>query len=161
MENLKKHMFFKPDPTSGKLITAGHRDRPDIRSLYAGPHQTAGFIKPNCAGSVSYISDPKKPVPYRTLPIEATYGPGSRWRPWQVEDQRFVYTRPDVISFTTESLKEDLVVTGEVNAHLFASTTGHGCRLDCKTDRCISGLGFSKFQDERLSVSGYHGSFPG
>jgi putative CocE/NonD family hydrolase len=63
-------------------------------------------------------------VPYRRLPIEETYGPGSRWRPWQVEDQRFVYTRPDVVSFTTDSLKEDLVVTGAITAHLFASTTG-------------------------------------
>jgi putative CocE/NonD family hydrolase len=95
-----------------------------IRPLYAGPHQTAGFSKPATGGSVSYISDPQKPVPYRTLPIEATYGPGSRWRPWQVEDQRFVYTRPDVISFVTDSLREDLVITGAVNAHLFASTTG-------------------------------------
>jgi putative CocE/NonD family hydrolase len=95
-----------------------------IKSLYAGPHQTAGFSKPLAGGSVSYTSDPQKPVPYRTLPIEATYGPGSRWRPWQVEDQRFVYTRPDVISFTTDSLKEDMVITGAVTAHLFASTTG-------------------------------------
>jgi len=95
-----------------------------VRALYAGPRQTASFIKPTGNGLVSYVSDPQKPVPYRTLPIEATYGPGSRWRPWQVEDQRFVYTRPDVISFTTDTLKEDLVVTGAVNAHLFASTTG-------------------------------------
>ena len=58
------------------------------------------------------------------MPIEETYGKGSRWRTWQVEDQRFVYTRPDVISFTSDSLKEDLVITGAVNAHLFASTTG-------------------------------------
>src|SRR5664279_4440145 len=95
-----------------------------VRALYAGPRQTASFIKPTGNGLVSYVSDPQKPVPYRTLPIEATYGPGSRWRPWQVEDQRFVYTRPDVISFATDTLKEDLVVTGAVNAHLFASTTG-------------------------------------
>jgi hypothetical protein len=95
-----------------------------IKSLYAGPDNSAGFSKPSNSGFVSYISDPQKPVPYRTLPIEATYGKGSRWRPWQVEDQRFVYTRPDVISFTTDSLKDDLVVTGQVNAHLFASTTG-------------------------------------
>ncbi|HTQ63415.1 MAG TPA: CocE/NonD family hydrolase, partial [Puia sp.] len=39
-------------------------------------------------------------------------------------DQRFVYTRPDVVSFTTDSLTEDLVVTGNITAHLFASTTG-------------------------------------
>jgi putative CocE/NonD family hydrolase len=92
--------------------------------LYAGPDGTASFTKPLKEGAVSYISDPQKPVPYRTLPIEATYGVGSRWRPWQVEDQRFVYTRPDVISFATETLKEDMTVTGAVNAHLFASTTG-------------------------------------
>ncbi len=95
-----------------------------IQALYAGPDGTASFTKPIKEGTVSYISDPQKPVPYRTLPIEATYGIGSRWRPWQVEDQRFVYTRPDVISFATETLKEDLTVTGAVNAHLFASTTG-------------------------------------
>ena len=95
-----------------------------IRPLYAGPDLKAGFTKPSEEGSVSYISDPQKPVPYRTLPIEETYGKGSRWRTWQVEDQRFVYTRPDVISFTSDSLKEDLIVTGAVNAHLFASTTG-------------------------------------
>ena len=95
-----------------------------IRPLYAGPGLKAGFIKPSEEGSISYISDPQKPVPYRTLPIEETYGKGSRWRTWQVEDQRFVYTRPDVISFTSDSLKEDLVITGAVNAHLFASTSG-------------------------------------
>lgn len=96
-----------------------------VQHLYAGPHQTADFVKPKMEkGSVSYVSDPQKPVPYRTLPIEATYGRGSRWRPWQVEDQRFVYTRPDVISFSTDSLAEDLTVTGAITAHLFASTTG-------------------------------------
>jgi putative CocE/NonD family hydrolase len=95
-----------------------------VLSLYADPGESAGFTKPVGDGSVSYISDPQKPVPYRTLPIEATYGQGSRWRPWQVEDQRFAYTRPDVVHFTTEVLKEDLEITGEVKAHVFASTTG-------------------------------------
>ncbi len=95
-----------------------------IKSLYAEADHKAGFSKPSASGSVSYISDPQKPVPYRALPIEATYGSGSRWRPWQVEDQRFVYTRPDVISFTTDTLTEDLIITGAVKAHIFASTTG-------------------------------------
>jgi len=96
-----------------------------IQNLYAGPAQKASFVKPATAnGSVSFVSDPAKPVPYRTQPIEATYGRGSRWRPWQVEDQRFVYSRPDVISFISDSLTEDLTVTGSIIAHLFASTTG-------------------------------------
>ena len=96
-----------------------------IKKLYAAEGRAASFNKPtNTKGSVSYTSDPAHPVPYRILPIEATYGYGSRWRPWQVEDQRFVYTRPDVISFTLDSLENDLTVTGKIKAHLFASTTG-------------------------------------
>lgn len=96
-----------------------------IEKLYAGPNNKASFNQPTSAtGSVSYVSDPGKPVPYRTLPIEATYGPGSRWRTWHVEDQRFIYNRPDVISFMMDTLTEDLTVTGKIMAHLFASTTG-------------------------------------
>src|SRR6185369_7734972 len=96
-----------------------------MEKLYAGPNNTASFNKPTLgSGSVSYVSDPEKPVPSAACPIEATYGTGSRWRNWQIEDQRFVYSRPDVVSFTTDSLTNDLTVTGKIMAHLFASTTG-------------------------------------
>lgn len=96
----------------------------EIKRFYALADNSAGFSKPiNSNGSVSYISDPAKPVPYRTRPIEATYGFGSRWGSWQVEDQRFVSSRPDVISFTGDSLKESLTITGKVVAHIFASTS--------------------------------------
>jgi uncharacterized protein len=97
----------------------------ETKKLYAHANNTAGFTKSNNSnGSVSYISDPAKPIPYRIQPIEATYGFGSRWRTWHVEDQRFVSSRPDVISFTADSLKEDLTITGKITAHIFASTTG-------------------------------------
>ncbi len=96
-----------------------------IKRLYAAANHTAAFTSPNAAVAFeSYISDPAKPVPYRSLPIEATYGTGSRWKTWQVEDQRFVSNRPDVLSFTMDSLTEDLTVTGKIAAHLFASTSG-------------------------------------
>jgi len=94
------------------------------QKLFVGPNNKASFTSTNTTGYTSYISDPAHPVPYRSLPIEQTYGRGSRWRTWQVEDQRFVYTRPDVISFTTDSLTDNLTVTGKVVAHLFASTSG-------------------------------------
>jgi uncharacterized protein len=93
--------------------------------LYAGPHNRCSFTRPSAGnGSISFISDPAKPVPYRTLPIEATYGTGSRWRPWQVEDQRFVSTRPDVVNFVMDTLTESLQIAGRITVHLFASTTG-------------------------------------
>ena len=95
------------------------------QKLYARPDGSASFVAPPAGtASVTYTSDPAKPVPYRTQPIEATYGPGSRWRQWHVEDQRFVYSRPDVVSFSTDSLTDDLTVTGQITAHLVASTSG-------------------------------------
>ena len=39
-------------------------------------------------------------------------------------DQRFVHGRPDVLSWETEPLSEDLVIAGNLEARLFASTTG-------------------------------------
>jgi hypothetical protein len=72
----------------------------------------------------SYVSDPAHPVPYRQRPIEVTYSRGSRWNAWLTEDQRFVHNRPDVLSWETEPLKEDVTVSGEIVAQLFASTSG-------------------------------------
>jgi putative CocE/NonD family hydrolase len=121
-----------------------------IEKLYAGANNTASFNRPASeTGSVSYLSDPEKPVPYRSLPIEATYGTGSRWRNWQIEDQRFVYSRPDVISFTTDSLTADLTVTGKIMAHLFASTTG------TDADWIVKLIDVYPAFDQPLNMSGY------
>jgi putative CocE/NonD family hydrolase len=96
----------------------------EVKKLYLSMNGSLSYDKPtNKSGSVNYVSDPGKPVPYRSQPIEATYGKGSRWSSWQVEDQRFVSSRPDVISFAAGSLKEDLNVTGKITAHIFVSTT--------------------------------------
>jgi putative CocE/NonD family hydrolase len=68
----------------------------------------------------SYVSDPANPVPYRRRPITLRVG----WTTWQVEDQRFVHHRPDVLTWSTEPLTEDVVVSGRILAKLFASTSG-------------------------------------
>jgi len=101
-EAIKKNLYFH---SNGKLSF----DKP-------GANEAAAFS--------SYISDPAHPVPYRSRPIEETYGPGSRWYTWLTEDQRFVDNRPDVISWKTEPLTEDVTVTGSIFAKLFAATTG-------------------------------------
>src|SRR6185436_8879149 len=73
----------------------------------------------------SYISDPAHPVPYRQRPIEPTYFPaGSGWYTWLLEDQRFVNHRSDVLVWQTEALEQEVVVTGNLSAQLFASTSG-------------------------------------
>jgi putative CocE/NonD family hydrolase len=74
----------------------------------------------------SYISDPAHPVPYRRRPVDMTYPsdhPGG-WFTWLVQDQRFVDGRPDVLTWQTGLLQDDVTVAGSVVAKLFASTTG-------------------------------------
>jgi putative CocE/NonD family hydrolase len=102
----------------------------EIKKLYFQSNGKLTFESPHTNNKNecdSYISDPLKPVPYRPRPIEQTYGPGSRWNTWLVEDQRFVHLRPDVLSWETETLTEDITVTGDIIAHLFASTSGTDC----------------------------------
>lgn len=116
---------FQTGSNEWKTYNAWPPENASEKRLYVHMDGSCSFDKPgSTTGSVSYVSDPQKPIPYRMQPIEATYGTGSRWRQWQVEDQRFVTTRPDVISFVADSLQNNLTVTGDVKAHLFVSTTG-------------------------------------
>ncbi len=43
---------------------------------------------------------------------------------WLVEDQRFVDRRPDVLTWESETLTEDVTVSGRIIANIFASTSG-------------------------------------
>ncbi|MEO6315022.1 MAG: CocE/NonD family hydrolase [Chitinophagaceae bacterium] len=97
------------------------------KNLYFDAAGKLSFDKPAATSGAAidvYTADPAHPVPYRTRPIEETYGPGSRWRTWLLEDQRFVHNRPDVLSWETPVLGNDITVTGNVLAKLFAATTG-------------------------------------
>jgi putative CocE/NonD family hydrolase len=72
----------------------------------------------------TYVADPASPVPYRHRPVQSTYGDGSVWRTWLVEDQKFVSGRKDLANFSTPVLQKDLTVTGDVVANIEATTTG-------------------------------------
>jgi putative CocE/NonD family hydrolase len=122
--NFAEATCFQTGTNQWKTYDSWPPMKAEPRRLYAHADHTAGFAKPEGSeGALSYISDPAKPIPYREQPIEETYGPGSRWRTWHVEDQRFVSSRPDVLSFCADSLVTDVTVTGDVTAHVFASTT--------------------------------------
>ena len=94
------------------------------KKLYFRENRTLSFdAPPEKQGFDSYVSDPANPVPYRPRPVTPTY-PGKEWPIWLVQDQRFVDHRPDVLSWETEPLQEDVVVTGDIVADLYASTSG-------------------------------------
>src|ERR1700733_8528590 len=93
--------------------------------LYLAADKPLSFAAPaNGDVAASYVADPAKPVPYRNRPIQTTYGTGSKWRTWLVEDQRFVSGRKDLANFSTPVLEKDVTITGDVMADLFAATTG-------------------------------------
>ncbi len=95
------------------------------RRLYFHEGGRLSFDPPaSPAGDDRYVSDPAHPVPYRPRPVERTYSRGSRWRRWETEDQRFVDERPDVLTWATAPLAQDVTLAGNVTAHLYTSTTG-------------------------------------
>ena len=95
------------------------------RRLYLRAGGSLAWDPPlDSAAADQYVSDPAHPIPYRPRPVERTYAPTSRWPQWLTEDQRFVASRPDVLSWQTAPLTTDVAVAGNVIAHLYASTTG-------------------------------------
>ncbi|MET3607903.1 putative CocE/NonD family hydrolase [Mucilaginibacter rubeus] len=77
--------------------------------------------QPATAGSVSYISDPLKPVPYTE---DNTTTMGFTPHNYMSEDQRFAGRRPDVLVYQSEVLNDDVTLGGEIMAHLKIATTG-------------------------------------
>ena len=91
------------------------------RRLYLRENGRLAFDPPPMHATAfdEFVSDPAHPVPYIPRPDD-----GDGWSTWLVQDQRFVDNRPDVLTWTSEPLGEDLTIAGDVVAHLFASTTG-------------------------------------
>ncbi len=116
---------FESGSNKWRTFTAWPPREVVTRALYFGANGLLSFNAPRTQGNDSFVSDPAHPVPYRNRPIEPTYYPGgSGWPAWLTEDQRFVHNRPDVLSWVTEPLAEDLVLAGDVTARLQVSTTG-------------------------------------
>ncbi|HRP18240.1 MAG TPA: CocE/NonD family hydrolase [Ginsengibacter sp.] len=74
-----------------------------------------GDAPKNAAGYDQYVSDPKHPVPY-TDGIHFR-----RTREYMTDDQRFASRRPDVLTYETEILQEDITLAGPVIADLLTS----------------------------------------
>jgi putative CocE/NonD family hydrolase len=91
------------------------------RNLYLQADGKLSFTAPTDASATasdSYVSDPRKPVPYTA---ETTTSEG---HVFMVEDQRFVAGRPDVLVYQTEPLTEDLTIAGRLEVTMHVATTG-------------------------------------
>ena len=126
---LKEALLFQTGSDSWTKFDSWPPREAKTKNLYFRENGKLSFDAPTAQSEQafdSYVSDPAHPVPYRHRPIDMTYPedhPGS-WYTWLVQDQRFVDNRPDVLTWQTDELKEDVMLAGQVTAKLFASTTG-------------------------------------
>lgn len=89
-------------------------------SFYLGPDGTLSPAKTKTVGQDSYVYDPASPTPY-----VADYANNRRrTREYMIDDQRFAEKRPDVLTYRSEPLGQDLTVAGPIHVDLWASTTG-------------------------------------
>jgi len=126
---LKEALLFQTGSDTWTSFDSWPPKEAQKKNLYFGESGTLSFDASTSNGPEvfdAYVSDPAHPVPYRHRPVDMTYPndhPGS-WYTWLVQDQRFVDNRPDVLTWQTGELQEDVTIAGQVTAKLFASTTG-------------------------------------
>ena len=83
--------------------------------------------KPGEPAFDEYVSDPAKPVPFRsrpTRPVGYDIGKGLTWPLWLADDQREASGRTDVLAFVSVALTAPLKISGQPVANLVASTSG-------------------------------------
>jgi uncharacterized protein len=89
------------------------------RPIYLEANGALSWNRPGKYNSFSeYLSDPAHPVPY----TEDVHH--SRTRDYMTDDQRFASRRPDVLTFQTFPLDEDLTLAGPIIADLKVSISG-------------------------------------
>ena len=88
----------------------------EYKNLFIGAGGKLSFENTATNNAYSeYISDPAHPVPY-TQDVHL-----DRTREYMIDDQRFASRRPDVLTFTTPVLSEDLTLAGPLVADLMVS----------------------------------------
>ncbi len=100
----------------------------------------------------SFVSDPKKPVPY-SEDIKLVFTP----RKYMTDDQRFAARRPDVLVFETPVLTEDITMAGDILAKLNVATTGTAADWIVKViDVYPHDAEDSEEMQDHLKMSNYH-----
>ncbi len=111
---LPKAYLFDPGIKKWQKFAVWPPEVPSTR-LYFMADGRLSLNQPGDPGAVfEYVSDPQKPVPYRATVAGVRFTP----RPFMTDDQRHAARRPDVLSFQTDVLTEDITLAGEILAKL-------------------------------------------
>ncbi|MGV7211410.1 CocE/NonD family hydrolase [Oxalobacteraceae bacterium A2-2] len=110
---------FETGTNAWRTLPAWPPKQAQARTLYFGANGTLGWKQPSGGAAFDeYVSDPRKPVPYTAYPVTGVP------KEYMVGDQRFAASRPDVLTYTSDVLEDDVTLAGPVKPRLFVSTSG-------------------------------------
>jgi len=120
---LPKASIFETGTNQWRKYAAWPPAEAKAQPIYLHPGEKLAFEPPvtsdkNKPGYDEYLADPNKPVP-STEKITVAM-PGD----YMIHDQRFASKRPDVLTYTSPVLQEDLRLAGPVEVELHVATSG-------------------------------------
>jgi uncharacterized protein len=109
----RKMARWPPDNSVNAYLTLGDDGKLTLEDAVEGNNKKT--VRPGGKGYSEYTSDPAHPVPY-TADVHL-----NRTREYMTDDQRFACRRPDVLSFSTYVLQNDVTLGGPIVADLMTS----------------------------------------
>jgi len=126
-ESLPKAIVFETGSDLWRRFDAWPPKAATPKTLYFHADGKLSFDPPTEAKSEDeYLSDPNHPVPfvgYTTDTVPQRY---------MVDDQRFASYRPDVVTYETDPLTEDVTIAGPISPHLKVASSGTDSDFDVK-----------------------------
>lgn len=119
VSKLPEAYMFDTGTHQWKSYTEWPPKNAEKKTFWLQNNQRLTEIADKSMSSETFISDPKKPVPY-SEDIKMVFTP----RKYMTDDQRFSARRPDVLVYETPVLSEDIIMTGDILAKLQVATTG-------------------------------------
>jgi putative CocE/NonD family hydrolase len=98
------------------------------KTIYLHANGKLSFVPPAANENAfdEYVSDPAHPVPY------VAYAINDVPQEYMLSDQRFAAKRPDVLTYMTDPLTEDITFAGPISPKLQVSTSGTDSDFDVK-----------------------------
>lgn len=125
--DLPKAYVFETGKNQWTKISTWPPQNSKPQRLYLQKSGHLSFDEPNeSSGFDEYTSDSNNPVPFYSKPTL------DMQREYMIADQRFARNRPDVLTYETEPLKEDVTIAGPISPTLFVSTSGSDSDFDVK-----------------------------
>ena len=116
---MPKAWVFETGTNAWRTYDAWPPAQAKARMLYLRAGGKLSFDPPaENEGVDQYVSDPAHPVPF--VDYIATAVP----QRYMTDDQRFAARRPDVLTYETEPLEEDITIVGPVSPKLRVASTG-------------------------------------